>query len=93
MGSAATPPLSYVTIWALLVGLLAVGLTLLALPLSGFVLVALIFAAAVVKAALVVRHYMHLRAQPWAIYAIVGIPVLLGIALVLALIPDIAMRP
>lgn len=90
--SAAKPPISYVTIWFLLIALLGAGLLLIALPLSGFVLVTLIFATAAVKAALVVRHYMHLRAQPWVIYAIAGIPVVLGVVMVLALIPDIAMR-
>jgi caa(3)-type oxidase subunit IV len=93
MDHGAHPPVSYVAIWALLVGLLGVGVLLLVLPLSGVALVVLIFTAAAIKAGLVVRHYMHLRAQPWMMYAIVGVPVLLGIAMVLALIPDIGLRP
>ncbi|MBI4518983.1 MAG: cytochrome C oxidase subunit IV family protein [Deltaproteobacteria bacterium] len=84
---------SYVAIWVWLVVLLAVGLTFVALPVTKVTAIALIFSAAVVKAALVVRHYMHLRAQPVMVYVIMSVPVVLAIAMVLALIPDIAMRP
>lgn len=93
MGHAENPPVSYFTIWIWLVALLAVGLLLLVLPISKLTAVVLIFSAAAVKAGLVVRHYMHLRAQPLALYAIAGVPVLLAIFMVLALVPDIAWRP
>lgn len=92
MSHAGSHSTNYIAIWVVLVLLLGAGLALIALPISGVMLVVLIFTVAAVKAALVVRHYMHLRGQPWLIYAIVGVPVVLGIAMVLTLIPDIALR-
>ncbi len=93
MSTAEKPPVSYVTIWVWLVAMLVVGVTLVVLPLSKVTAVFLIFAVAVVKAALVIRHYMHLRAQPLLIYVIAGVPVLLAIAMTLTLLPDIGFRP
>ncbi len=87
------PPVGYVTIWGWLIILLGVGIALLALPLSKTVVVVLIFTVAAVKAGLVLRHYMHVRGQPLMIYAMLGVPVLLAIAMTLALLPDIAFRP
>jgi cytochrome c oxidase subunit IV len=92
MSAAEKHHIGYVTIWVWLVALLVAGVGLIALPASKTVVVSLIFIVAVAKAALVVRHYMHLRAQPLLIYAIMGIPVLLAIGMTLALMPDIAFR-
>lgn len=82
----------YVTIWMWLVLLLAAGVALIALPLSKMLAVILIFAVATVKAVLVVRHYMHVRAQPVMVYAILTVPLVLAIALVFVLLPDIAFK-
>lgn len=82
----------YVTIWMWLVLLLAAGVALIALPLSKTLAVILIFAVATVKAVLVVRHYMHVRAQPVMVYAILTVPLVLAIALVFVLLPDIAFK-
>ena len=90
--SADKPPVGYVTIWVWLVALLAVGVALILLPLSKVAAVILIFAVATLKAFLVVRHYMHLKHQPLLVYAVLGIPVLLAIALVFVLMPDIAFK-
>ncbi len=93
MNRAERPPVSYFTIWVWLVILIAVGLLFVALPISKLAAVAVIFTAATIKAGLVVRHYMHLRAQPVMLYAIAGVPVMLAVFMVLALVPDIAWRP
>ncbi len=82
----------YVTIWMWLVALLAAGVALIALPLSKTLAVVLIFAVATLKAVLVVRHYMHVRAQPVMVYAILSVPVVLAIALIFVLLPDIAFK-
>jgi caa(3)-type oxidase subunit IV len=90
--SAEKPPVGYVTIWAWLVVLLAMGVAVLAMPLSKTVAVVLIFAVASVKAALVVRHYMHVRGQPLMMYVILCVPLVLAIALIIVLLPDIGLR-
>jgi caa(3)-type oxidase subunit IV len=79
----------YVTIWVWLVMLLAAGMAIFFVDISKTVAILLIFGIAVVKAFLVVRHYMHLKHVPPALYAIAGIPLLLAIAMVISLIPDI----
>jgi len=89
----AKPPVGYVTIWVWLVLLVGVGLAILVAPFSKVLSVVLIFAVATLKAALVLRHYMHVRAQPLMIYAMICVPVVLAIALTLVLLPDIAFRP
>ncbi len=79
----------YVTIWVWLVTLLAAGMAVFFVDISKTTAILLIFGIALVKAFLVVRHYMHLKHVPPALYAIAGIPVILAIAMVLALMPDI----
>jgi caa(3)-type oxidase subunit IV len=79
----------YVTIWVWLVVLLGAGFLVFEVDMSKTVAVTIIFGIAIVKAYLVVRHYMHLKNVPPALYAIAGIPVLLAIGMVLSLIPDI----
>ena len=90
--SAEKPAVGYVTIWVWLVLLVAAGVGVLGMPISKPMAVVLIFAVAAVKATLVIRHYMHVRQQPLMIYAMLGIPVLLAIAMTLALLPDIGLR-
>ena len=87
------PSPSNVTIWVWLLLLVVAGVAVLAIPISHLFAVVLIFLVAAVKAALVLRHYMHVRRQPFMIYAMLGIPVLLAIAMTLVLIPDIGLRP
>jgi len=83
---------SYVTVWAWLVALLGIGLTCAYLPFGKAMAIFLIFTVAVVKAFLVARHYMHLRSESLLIYAIGGIPVLLLLGMMIALVPDIVFR-
>lgn len=80
---------SYIAIWALLIALLGAGFVVFELHFSKTTAILLIFAIAVVKAYFVVRHYMHLKTVPPMLYAIAGIPVILAIFMVLALMPDI----
>lgn len=82
----------YVWIWGALVALLVLGMFVFELHLSKTTALLLIFSIAAVKAFLVLRNYMHLQGVPPVLYAIVGIPLLLAIALVLTLMPDIAFR-
>jgi cytochrome c oxidase subunit IV len=79
-------------IWAWLVGLLIAGLTVFVLPIPKIAAIVLVFAAAIIKAALVVRKYMHLEAQHWLLYVIALAPVLMVIAMAVALLPDIAFK-
>jgi caa(3)-type oxidase subunit IV len=83
---------SYVTIWVWLVALLGIGMAVFFVPIGKTTATTLILGIAVVKAVLVGRHYMHLRAQPPMLYAIIGVPLLLAIGLVVILLPDIALR-
>ncbi len=79
----------YVTIWVFLVVLLGAGFLVFEMGFSKTTAILLIFGIAVVKAYLVIRHYMHLKAVPPMLYAIAGVPLILAIAMVLALMPDI----
>jgi caa(3)-type oxidase subunit IV len=89
MSDAHTGP-GYVTIWAWLVILLLAGMGVFAVEMSKTLAVLCIFGIAFVKAYLVVRHYMHLKHVPPFLYAIAGVPLILVIAMVLSLLPDIA---
>jgi caa(3)-type oxidase subunit IV len=80
---------SYLTIWFILVAMLAAGMVVFTLGLSHMTAILLIFGIAVVKAFFVIRHYMHLKNMPPMLYVIAGVPVLLAIAMVLSLVPDI----
>ena len=90
--SAEKPPVGYVTIWVWLIILLILGVAMIVAPVSKVAAVFLIFTVAVTKASLVIRHYMHLRAQPFFVYAILCVPLLMAIALILVLLPDIAFK-
>lgn len=89
--SADKPHANYFMIWVVLVALVAVGALFLLIP-SKTLAVVLIFAVATIKAILVVRHYMHVVNQPPMIYAMLAIPLIMAIALVFVLIPDIGHR-
>ena len=79
-------------IWGWLVGLLISGLTVFVMPIPRIAAIGLVFTAAIIKAALVVRKYMHHEAEHWLLYVIALVPVLLIIAMAVALLPDIALR-
>ncbi|MCZ7624691.1 MAG: cytochrome C oxidase subunit IV family protein [Candidatus Methylomirabilis sp.] len=55
-------------------------------------MVGLIFVIASVKAVLVALNYMHLKSENWLIYALAIVPVLLVVAMILVLFPDIVYR-
>jgi caa(3)-type oxidase subunit IV len=82
----------YIKIWGWLLGLLIAGVLVFTLHLATIPLLVFIFAVAAIKAVLVVRNYMHLKAEHLLIYAIAGIPVLLILGMALVLIPDIVFR-
>jgi len=82
----------YIEIWAWLVGLLVIGTAAVFLPIPKLAALLVVFAVATVKAVLVVRNYMHLKAEHLMIYLIAAIPVLLILILAITLLPDIAFR-
>lgn len=79
---------NYVAIWRWLLVLMAAGLAASFLPGARVLAVTAIFAAAVAKALLVALHYMHLKVEPWVLYAIALVPVAIVVILGLALLPD-----
>lgn len=79
-------------IWEWLLALLAAGLVVFVLPIPKILALTLVFGAALIKAALVVRNYMHLKAEHLLLYVIALFPVLLFIAMAIALLPDIAWK-
>ena len=79
---------NYVAIWVWLVLLMAAGVAASFLPGARGVAVTAIFATAVAKALLVALHYMHLKLEPWVIYAIVLVPVAFVVVLGVTLLPD-----
>lgn len=80
---------NYVAVWAWLVVLLMVSLAAAYLPFPQAATISVIFTVAVVKALLVAANFMHLRFEQRLIRAIAIVPVLLFLALTLALMPDI----
>ncbi|MDO8478605.1 MAG: cytochrome C oxidase subunit IV family protein [Candidatus Rokubacteria bacterium] len=82
------PRSNYVAIWVWLVLLMAAGVAASFLPGARALAVTAIFATAAAKALLVALHYMHLKLEPWVIYAIALIPVALVAILALTLLPD-----
>jgi len=82
----------YIEIWAWLVGLLAIGTAAVFLPIPKLAALLVVFAVAIVKAVLVIRNYMHLKAEHLMIYLIAAIPALLILIMAIALLPDIAFR-
>lgn len=82
----------YIAIWRWLMVLVVAGLVASALPISKILILVLVFGIAVLKATMVMRNYMHLKAENVIIHAIAIIPILLFIGLALTLIPDIALH-
>ena len=82
------PRSNYVAIWVWLVLLMAAGVAASSLPGARGLAVTAIFATAVAKALLVALHYMHLKLEPWVIYAIVLVPVAFVVVLGVTLLPD-----
>lgn len=82
----------YFEIWAWLVGLLVIGTIAVFLPIPKSAALFTVFAVAAIKAVLVIRNYMHLKAEHVVIYLIAAIPVLLIVMMAIALLPDIAFR-
>ena len=80
-------------IWVLLMACLGAGMLVFLVEMSHATVISILFAVAVVKAALVVRYYMHMQGQPVPLYAVAGVPVLLLIFMVVALLPDISYHP
>jgi len=80
---------NYVAIWVWLVVLMLAGVLITLLPLDRSAVVGLIFAVATVKAVLIALNYMHLKSESWLIYALAIVPVLLVVAMILVLFPDI----
>ncbi len=78
----------YVMIWVWLLVLMGGGVAASFLPGARSLAVMAIFATAVAKALLVALHYMHLKLEPWVIYAIVLVPVTFVAILALTLLPD-----
>lgn len=79
---------NYVAIWIWLLVLMGVGLAASLLTKAHALAVTVIFAAAVAKAFLVALNYMHLKTEPWIIYAVAAFPVLLALVLGMTLVPD-----
>jgi cytochrome c oxidase subunit IV len=82
----------YVAIWRWLVLLVGAGLLASALPIPKIAIALLVFGIAAIKATMVMRDYMHLKAETLIIHVIALIPILLFIGLALTLIPDIALH-
>jgi caa(3)-type oxidase subunit IV len=82
----------YIEIWVWLVGLLAVGTAVVFLPIPKGLALLVVFSVAAIKAVLVVRNYMHLKAEHTIIYLIVLVPTVLIVGMLIALMPDIAFR-
>lgn len=83
---------NYVAIWVCLVVLMLAGVLAASLPLDRSAVMSLIFGIAAVKATLVALNYMHLKSEHWLIYALAIVPVLLVVAMILVLFPDIVHR-
>ena len=83
---------NYVVVWYWLLGLALASVLVSTLHLPHTSTVGLIFAAATAKALLVVLYYMHLRCEPWLIYALILVPLVLFGVLLLVLFPEIANR-
>ena len=83
---------NYVAIWVWLLALMGIGLAASAIPGARVIAVTVIFATATAKALLVALNFMHLRFEPWIIYAIAIVPVLLVFGLMLVLFPDFVAR-
>ena len=89
--SVAKPPtaLTYLAIYGWLIGLTAleVGVVLAGWPQGA--IVTLLVATALAKALLIALYFMHLKFDRPVVWLLPGIPVVIGIAFILALFPDV----
>ena len=79
---------TYLAVYGWLVGLTAleIGVVLAGWPQGA--IVTLLIATALAKASLIALYFMHLRFDHPAVWLLPGVPVVVGIAFVLALFPD-----
>jgi cytochrome c oxidase subunit 4 len=79
--------------WLLVITILEVGVVLLRIP--RVALAVLLVTMALVKAVLIAAHFMHLRFERLSLVYTVVTPLLLGVILFCALVPDAlnALRP
>ena len=80
----------YIEIWYWLLALLGIGTIVVFTPVSKAFALVVVFGVAAIKGVLVVRNYMHLKQEHLIFYLIAGLPVLLIIIMLIALLPDIA---
>ncbi len=83
-------PKTYLAIygWLLALTALEVGVVLAGWPQAA--VVTLLLATAAAKALLIALFFMHLKFEGFAMWLLPGLPLLIGLLLVLALFPDIA---
>jgi len=83
-------PKTYLAIygWLLALTALEVGVVLAGWPQAA--VVTLLLATAAAKALLIALFFMHLKFEGLAMWLLPGLPLLIGLLLVLALFPDIA---
>jgi caa(3)-type oxidase subunit IV len=80
---------TYLAIYGWLIGLtvVEVGVVLAGWPQGA--IVTLLISTALAKALLIALYFMHLKFDRPAVWWLVGIPVIIGVAFILALFPDI----
>lgn len=78
----------YLVVWIWLLGLMTLSLFMSAAPVTRSFAVTLMFTVAAVKAVLVALNFMHLKVEPWLIYTIAIVPVVMVVGLMLTLFPD-----
>ncbi|MBI3615171.1 MAG: cytochrome C oxidase subunit IV family protein [Candidatus Omnitrophica bacterium] len=80
---------TYLGIYGWLIGLtlLEIGVVLAGWPRGA--IVTILIAAALAKALLIALYFMHLKFDRRIVWLLSGIPVVIGIAFVLALFPDV----
>lgn len=83
------PARTYLAIYGWLLGLtvLEVGIVLAGWPAGA--IVTLLIATALAKALLIALYFMHLKLDRPVVWLLPGIPVVLGLAFILALFPDL----
>ena len=78
----------YIAIWAILLVFLFVSIALSHLP-NVYVMNGIVFTIAFVKAFLVMRHFMHLKMEPWLITILVLAAVGTLVVLLIGVSPDV----
>jgi len=78
----------YLFVWIWLLALMTLSLFLGVAPVARNAAVTLMFTVAAIKTVLVALHFMHLKIEPWLIYAIALVPVVMVVGFMLTLFPD-----